>query len=58
MLYFTIISALTLLLITLVLVQNPRGTSQLVTKRIGVKNHLTSTTWIAGLLIMIIALVG
>ena len=58
MIYLMIITLAVLALTTLVLIQNPKGTSQLVTEKIGVKNHLSKATWIAGALVMLIALMG
>lgn len=58
MIYLMIITLAVIALTTLVLIQNPKGTSQLITEKIGVNNHLSKATWIAGVLVMVIALLA
>ena len=58
MITFLIITLAVSVLTGLVLLQEPKSNSKLVTETIGVKTNLQKATWIAGAAVMVIALIA
>ena len=58
MISLIIISLAVTVLTTLILLQQPKSPSKIVTETVGVKINLHKATWIAGVVVMLIALAG